>query len=847
MTLRHRPILRSHLVSLFGFATILAAAVAACSSDNAAPGGGTGNTLPDGGPANGTDGGNTTSGGPNNPDGGPGSSSGDAGDGGYDTSPPHPQDFPLDTPGIGGYTLAEAFPNAEPLDVPSVITFAKTDTANKHPFILERTGIIRRMDDNGTWDYQHPVVTFSEKVNVQGEGGAVGMVLHPLFGDGTGTHDFIYVWYNACENSTGGPFGCSQYSQKLERYTFHADTNLADTPTLFIEQQEFINIHNAGRMLFGPDDGFLYFGNGDDGDEGTFHNHQTITNAMFAGLFRIDVDNDPAKSHAPPAHTPIAPHTGVFTRQNYGIPNDNPFVGVTNAVEEYWALGFRNPYSWSFDTATHELWLGDVGDSFREEINHVTKGGNYQWPIMEGELTNLSPDVTTYVPNTTPTPPAFYYSHADMADLSSIFGGFVYHGSALPELDGKLLYTDWIGGKIWSLDITQNPPPRTALVQNQWRYQPLGWGQDNAGEVYFMQYDLGDKGNLPLEGGHVKKIVRDTVLANVPKRLSDTFLFTDVKALTPAADLIPYTVTSLLWSDGAVKARWIKVPAGKQVSLISNTGTTMDGTFKYPVGTMFIKQFDMAQDLTIAARPSRHLETRVMVVGNDTTYGYTFRWRPDGSDADLVPDEQDETLTDDTTKQPRNWHYPSPGQCWGCHRNGFDDDENSLRNDKYRILGFTPMQLGSQVTDLAAKGIFDNTVTAVAPLPAPTDTTQSLGGRAYAYLSANCSPCHHEYANYTGGGQTWVATFGAGGLDARHLTDTVHNYPMSVRLANVLQRPNLVNGQLIVPGAPDSSVLMGRIDANDPDVRMPPIARNIVDPTGAALIREWILAGAPDP
>jgi glucose/arabinose dehydrogenase len=813
---------------------LLGAAVLACSSDDDAKGGNGGN------PPGGHSGpGEPVTGDSGTPDTDGGSSSGSDGDGGYDTSPVTKMDFPLDTPGIGGYTLADAFPNAEALDVPAAITFAKTDTENKHPFVLERTGQIRRMDDNGTWDYQHPVVDFSAKVNVQGEGGAVGLVLHPKFGDGSG-HDFIYVWYNACENSTGGPFGCSTYSQKLERYTYHADTRTADTPTLFIEEAEFHNIHNAGRMLFGTD-GYLYFGNGDDGDEGTLGNHQTVTNAMFAGIFRIDVDADAASpnSHPPLPHTPG--HTGPYTRQNYRIPNDNPFANVAGNVEEFYALGFRNPYSWSFDTATGKLWMGDVGDSFREEINLVTKGGNYQWPIMEGELTNLNPDVTSYVPNSTPTPPAFYYSHAEMADLSSIFGGFVYHGTALPELGGKLLYTDWITGRIWSLDITQSPPTRTMLVQNQFKYQPLGWGQDNAGEVYFIQYGLGDVGNNAVHGGHVKKIVRDTIVDKTPKRLTGTFLFKDVPTLTPADDLVPYDVSSVLWSDGAVKKRWIKVPAGKKVSLVTGTGTTMDGTFKYPVGTMFIKQFDMAPEITIPGR-TRHLETRVMVVGNDTTYGYTFRWREDGSDADLVPDGRDEALGD------RNWHYPSPAQCWGCHRNGYEDDNNSIRNEKYRILGFTPAQLGGQVTDLKAKGVFEDAVAPVAALPTPGDAkTGTLGARAYAYLSANCSQCHHEYANYTGGGQTWIATFGAGGLDARHLTDNVHNYPMSIKLANVLSRPGLVNGKLIAPGEPDKSVLLGRIEANDPDVRMPPIARNVVDPTGAALIREWIAAGAPDP
>ena len=343
-------------------------------------------------------------------------------------------------------------------------------------------------------------------------------------------------------------------------------------------------------------------------------------------------------SHVPLPHTPLAPHdTGPYTRQNYRIPDDNPFASVAGNVEEFYALGFRNPYSWSFDTATGKQWLGDVGDSFREEIDLVTRGGNYGWPLMEGDLTNLQPDVTAYLPNTTPTPPVYTYSHAEIADLSSIFGGFVYHGAALPELDGKLLYTDWITGRIWSLDLTQAPPTRTALLEDQFKFQPLGWGQDNEGEVYFIQYGLGDVGNDAVHGGHVKKIVRDPVVASAATRLTGTFLFKDVPALTPADDLVPYTVSSPLWSDGAVKQRWIRLPAGQKVSLVSGTGTTLDGTFKYPLGTMLIKQFDMAPDLTVAGR-SRHLETRVMVVGNDTTYGYTFRWREDGSDADLVAD-----------------------------------------------------------------------------------------------------------------------------------------------------------------------------------------------------------------
>ena len=198
MTLRRRPFTGSGLGSVLVVASLTGAAAVACGSDDAATSsGGDGGSAAatDSGPMNGDATTTTRDGGGGSSDGGAGRADGAAptgdaaggGDGGgYDTSPVVPEAFPLDTPGLGGYALADAFPAAEALDIPSVITFARTDTADAHPFVLERTGQIRRLADDGTWDYQHPVVDFGAKVNVQGEGGAVGMVLHPKFGDGNG-------------------------------------------------------------------------------------------------------------------------------------------------------------------------------------------------------------------------------------------------------------------------------------------------------------------------------------------------------------------------------------------------------------------------------------------------------------------------------------------------------------------------------------------------------------------------------------------------------------------------------------------------------------------------------------
>jgi uncharacterized repeat protein (TIGR03806 family) len=726
------------------------------------------------------------------------------------------KEFPLTTPSLGGYTLVDAFPGVV-FDIPAAVTWPKT--AGAMPFVLERTGQIRTIEGGARRD----LLDFGSKVHVAGEGGALGIALHPQFGSGTTTNQYVYVWYNACDVP-----GCqSAYTQRLERYTWDSATRTFDPASAFtmLEESEFETVHNGAKILFGPD-GFLYFGNGDDIQT---NNHQTIQNGLFAGIFRIDVDMNPAKSHAPPAHTPNVtnPTISIFTRQGYFIPNDNPFVGAqANGLEEFWALGFRNPFGFSFDRKTGEMWMGDVGDSFREEVNQVVKGGNYQWPIKEAELDNLDTRITTYTVGT-PTPPKYYYSHAEMADLTSIFGGIVYRGPSFPELEGKYVYTDWISNRVWALDLAQSPPVRTTLVADQFKMQPMGIGEDPDGEFYLLQYGP-DASDPAWAGGRIKKLARGASLDAVPKRLRETFLFDDVPSLKTASNLVPYEVSSPLWSDGAVKQRWIRVPDGQKVSV------NADFTLKFPVGTVFLKQFDAPADLNVGAR-SRHIETRVMVVGSDTTYGLSYRWKSDGSDALLVSEGADELLTDAATGKSQNWHYPSFGQCWECHRNGWDDLANTKRNDKYRILGFTAGQLASeQRTALADKGVFDGTALAsLPPMPKYADDKVALEQRAHAYLAANCSPCHHENASYTGDGQTWVASFDGGDLTARHLDKEANNYPMTVRLG-------LPAGKLIAPGDPAHSVLLARIKSNDPDLRMPPVARNVVDEAGAAIIEAWI-------
>jgi uncharacterized repeat protein (TIGR03806 family) len=701
--------------------------------------------------------------------------------------PPVRRDLPLSTPSLGGFSLAPVFPTVDMI-IPSALVWPKV--AGASPFVLQRTGKVLQID--GTTARE--VLNISSAVAVISEGGALGMDLHPSFGDGSGPTPYAFIWYNA--------FGQPKNKQRLSRFTWSAAGKSFDPASelVLVEEEEEHAEHNAGRVQFGPD-GFLYFGNGDDINEA---NHQRLDRALFAGIFRIDVDARGGAVSHPPPRQPEGGHT-----QGYFIPNDNPFVGAPNALEEFFALGFRNPFGFSFDRKTGALWAADVGDTWREEVDLVVAGGNYQWPYREGDIIRGTTPPTIG----TSRPPKYSYSHAEMGDLSAVLGGFVYRGTELPELAGKYIYTDWPSCRMWALDITAAVASRTTLFDNKWKCIPLALAEDNQGEIYVLHYD------------GIFKLTRDASAEQLPRHLTETTLFADVAALKPEPKLVPYEVSSPLWSDGAAKQRWITLPAGKQVELAD------DGSLKFPVGTTFVKQFDLPLSVEPHGR-SRRLETRVLVVGTETAYGLTYRWNAEGTDADLVSEPADEGFQDDAAKQSRTWHFPSFGQCWSCHRT-----EN-------RVLGFTAQQLNmkdsggtDQLAELAARGVFATDATAKFPpgLTRPADTTASLEARASAYLAANCSSCHHAGASFLGGGDTWNALPGVALGDRGLVGAPHHNTPMARALG-------LISAPLVDPGHPENSILLARVKSNNPDLRMPPLARNAVDVAGALLLEQWIQA-----
>ena len=333
------------------------------------------------------------------------------------------------------------------LSSPVYVTNAR-DLSNRI-FIVEQSGRIKVLQPNSTM----PTVFLDIVTSVLsgGERGLLGLAFHPQYS----TNRRFFVYYT---RQTDGAIQISEFHASL------ADPNVADTtetPILTIPHPGQSN-HNGGMIEFGPD-GFLYIGTGDGGSANDPPNNAQNINALLGKILRIDIDN---------------PGGGL----PYSSPPTNPFVGVAGADEIY-AYGQRNPWRYSFDRGTGQLYLGDVGQGAREEIDIVTLGGNYGWKIMEGSICNPNINMGNCTPPPAHIPPISEYTHS--VGRCSITGGYVYRGvrSSLPT--GTYVFADYCTGEIFLMQ----PGLNTSMLLLDTTFNISSLGQDESGEIYVV--DLG--------------------------------------------------------------------------------------------------------------------------------------------------------------------------------------------------------------------------------------------------------------------------------------------------------------------------------------------------------------------
>lgn len=343
--------------------------------------------------------------------------------------PPPPESISLETVATG-------------LDRPLFLT---TPPGDDRLFIVEQTGGIRIVDAAGSL-LPTPFLDLSGRITSGGERGLLGLAFHPDYA----VNGRFYVNYTDPNGDT-----------VVERYLVSGDPDVADPgsarPVLAVAQP-FAN-HNGGQLSFGPD-GMLYVFLGDGGGAGDPQGNAQNPSTLLGSILRLDVDGgDP-----------------------YRIPADNPFVGMAGARGEIWAIGLRNPWRSAFDPAAGMLYVADVGQSSREEVNAVAEdaaGVDYGWNILEGTI--CYPPGTPSCDAIGTVAPVLEYDHGEGCSIS---GGFVYRGARLPGLVGHYFYSDFCSGFLRSFRLQGD----VAVDGRDWDVGNLGsvtsFGVDDAGEMY---------------------------------------------------------------------------------------------------------------------------------------------------------------------------------------------------------------------------------------------------------------------------------------------------------------------------------------------------------------------------
>lgn len=728
--------------------------------------------------------------------------------------------LPSIPPGYG-YQLTNAFGNLSFLN-PTVIVSPPGET--NRVFVVEQAGRVAVIT-NMTAPTRTVFLDLATRVSGGSGGeeqGMLGMAFHP----GYATNGFFFLYFTASATTTAGN-GRHEILSRFQVSSNDPNAALAASEVTLLTMFDEHSDHNGGDLHFGPD-GYLYLSLGDEGgqDDG-YNNSQRIDKDFWSSILRLDVDM-PARpsSLMPNPHPANTNHPGRVI--HYRVPPDNPFVGATSfnglsvtssAVRtEMFAVGFRNPWRFSFDSATGRIYCGDVGDDTWEEINVITKGGNYGWAYRE--TTNAGPKSASAPPGFTSIPPVFTYHHGTATNQgNAVVAGVVYRGNRIAALQGSFIFGDYVSGNVWALKYDGTNVTSFSRLADDPGIAAFGIDPSNGDVLTADQNNQTIKRLIAVPAGGPA----------LPPTLAETGVFTNLSALTPHAGFVPYDLNVPFWSDNAAKARWFYIPTNRTITF----GATNNWLF--PTGSVWVKHFELA--LTNGVPSSRRrLETRLLVrhSGNDGTdvYGLTYRWGDSLTNAALVPDgglDEAFVINDGGNLRTQIWHYPGRSECLLCHTRA---SQGGL------ALGFNTPQLNrdfnyggvvdNQLRAMSHAGYFSTPIANLYSLRAlahPTDESASVEQRVRSWLAANCAQCHQP------GGS------GLGKFDARLFTP--------------LSSAGLVNGPLnrddgnasnkvVVPASLDHSMMLNRISTLNPGRRMPPLATTLLDTQAVALVSLWI-------
>jgi uncharacterized repeat protein (TIGR03806 family) len=725
------------------------------------------------------------------------------------------------TPPPTAYALTNALGS---LTFSEPICLATPPGETQRLFVCQKGGVIRVVQDvTATTPTSSVFFDLAATVNARaaedfvpdafGESGLLSLAFHPAYA----TNRQFYVFYTVSKTS-GGNF------QRVSRFTAQAgNPNLADTASeqILIEQRDDATNHNGGDLHFGPD-GYLYISVGDEGNgDDTLNNSQTINKDLFSGILRIDVDKKPGNVQ-PTNHAAIP---GSPSSANFSIPIDNPFVhtslggtwngtynganvGQASVRREFWATGLRNPWRMSFDPVTGALWCADVGQNAYEEVDIITRGGNYGWAYREGNQNGAKSGSAPANFNTLyHAPPVHEYPRSDGY---SITGGRVYRGTRIGALTGKYVFGDYGTGNIWSINLDGTGRQRLLGEAGI-----AAFGVDPSNQDLLLA-DISD--------GVVRRLVSTTSPGNFPTTLSATGLFADLTDLSPSPGLVPYGVNLPFWSDHAIKSRWFVVPNGT-----SQFTWSKENSWTLPTGTIWVKHFDMELQRGVPASKKR-IETRLLVKNAGGAYGVSYRWNEAGTEATLVEDSGVNfplAITESGNPAPQTWRIPSRAECMVCHTPQAGH-ALSFNTRQLNLTGSMNGFGGNQLSTLYSQGFLTNHPGSPNLLPrhvGPAESAYSIEARVRSYLAVNCAYCHKS-------GGTAPASWD-GRAELTLTQTTLVNGSATNNGGNPLNK-------LVVPGSTANSILLHRAAATGGFNRMPPLGSNVIDSANVALLTNWI-------